>query len=186
MKTPIFVTGNQDKADYLARLLEIPLEHQKLHLDEIQSMSLDEIVGHKVKQAFEIVGKPVLVEDVALGCAVLGNLPGPFVKFFVDAEDGLERMCRMLDGFSDRSARAECVFGYYNGEHLRYMRGGLSGTIADHPRGEGGYGWDRIFCPDGYDGKTRAELTPEQNEATYQVIKPIALFRDFLNSDEPL
>lgn len=182
MALPVFITGNQHKADYLSKLLGIPLEHQKINLDEIQSVSLDEIVTHKVKQAYETAGRPVLVEDVSLGFTALGGLPGPFIKFFVEAEDGLEKLCRMLDGFEEKSARAECVFGYYDGERLELLRGGLSGTIAEHPRGEGGFGWDKIFCPEGFEGQTRAELILEQNEATYQTIKPIAQLRDFLST----
>ncbi len=182
MKTPVFITGNQNKADYLAKLLGMPIEHQKIELDEIQSASLEEIVTHKVKQAYEIVKKPVLVEDVALGFDALGGLPGPFIKFFAESENGLENCCRMLDGFEDRGARAECVFGYYDGTRLELLRGGLSGVIAVQPRGDGGYGWDKIFCPEGYENKTRAELSPEDDEATYRIIKPIAALRELLKS----
>jgi len=177
---PVFITGNQNKADYLSKLLGVRLEHYKVDLDEIQSTNLDEIVTHKVKQAYGLIQKPVLVEDVALNFEALGNLPGPFVKFFVDADDGLEKMCRMCDGLKNRKAQAECVFGYYDGERLELLRGRLDGTIADHPRGDGGFGWDRIFCPEGYENQTRAELTQEQNEETYQMIKPIKQLRELL------
>jgi non-canonical purine NTP pyrophosphatase (RdgB/HAM1 family) len=177
---PVFITGNQNKADYLSRMLGIELQHQKVNLDEIQSTNLDEIVAHKVKQAYELVKKPVLVEDVALSFEALGGLPGPFVKFFVDAKDGLEKMCRMCDSLENRNARAECVFGFYDGERLELLRGGLSGTIADHPQGDGGYGWDQLFCPEGYGGRTRAELTQEENEETYQIIKPFDQLRELL------
>lgn len=177
---PVFITGNQNKADYLSKLLDVQLEHLKVDLDEIQSTNLDEIVAHKVKQAYELVQKPVLVEDVALNFEALGGLPGPFVKFFVDADDGLEKMCRMCDGLENRKARAECVFGYYDGERLELLHGGLDGKIADHPRGDGGFGWDRIFCPEGFEDQTRAELIQEQNEATYQTIKPIEQLRELL------
>lgn len=179
---PVFITGNQHKADYLAKLLGITLEHQKIDLDEIQSIDLDEIVTHKVKQAYTIAGRPVLVEDVALNFTALGGLPGPFIKFFVEAENGLEKLCRMLDSFDDRGAVGECVFGYYDGKRLELLRGSINGTIALHPAGEGGFGWDKIFCPDGYDGKTRAELILEQSDAVYQTIKPIAKVRDLLHS----
>jgi non-canonical purine NTP pyrophosphatase (RdgB/HAM1 family) len=179
---PVFITGNQNKADYLSRILDVQLDHHKIDLDEIQSTSLEEIVTHKVKQAYELMKKPVLVEDVALSFTALGGLPGPFVKFFVDAEDGLEKMCRMCDGLENRNARAACVFGYYDGERLQLLRGGLDGTIAEHPSGDGGYGWDRIFCPEGYDGRTRAELTEEENEATYQKIKPFDQLRRVLRT----
>lgn len=179
---PIFITGNQNKADYLARLLGIELEHRKIELDEIQSVNLDEVVSHKVKQAYEIAGCPVLVEDVSLSFNALGGLPGPFIKFFVEAEDGLENLCRMLDGFGDRTAHGECVYGYYDGERLELLRGEIKGVIAMHPRGEAGFGWDKIFCPEGYKHKTRAELQSDQHDAVYQTIKPIAKLRDLLNS----
>lgn len=41
---PVFITGNADKAAYLARHLGVELNHQKIDLDEIQSTSLEEIV----------------------------------------------------------------------------------------------------------------------------------------------
>lgn len=181
-KLPVFITGNQDKADYLAKMLGIELEHQKVELDEIQSTDLDAIVTHKVMQAYEQLQAPVLVEDVSLGFTTLGGLPGPFIKFFVDAPDGLERLCRMLDGFDDRSARASCTFGYFDGERLELLRGGLAGTIAVSPRGENGFGWDKIFCPDGFDGKTRAELSPSLDAKTYATIKPFAALRQMLEA----
>ena len=65
-KRTTFITGNQHKADYLAKMLGIALEHQKVELDEIQSVDLDVIVAHKVKQAYEQIGRPVLVDDVGL------------------------------------------------------------------------------------------------------------------------
>lgn len=177
---PIFITGNADKAAYLANNLGVELDHQKIDLDEIQSTSLEEIVEHKVRQAYNQIGKPVLVEDVALGFDALGGLPGPFIKFFVDTPNGLDTLCRMLDGFNNRKAEASCVYGYYDGIRLELFRGALGGEIAPSPRGEGGFGWDKIFCPDGYEGKTRAELSAADDHATYTTIKPYTALREFL------
>lgn len=64
MTTIVFITGNQGKADYLANFLDFPVEHIKLDLDELQSMDLRVIVEHKIRQAYAIVKKPVIVEDV--------------------------------------------------------------------------------------------------------------------------
>ena len=180
-KSPVFITGNQDKANYLSNMLGVSLEHQKVDLDEIQSTSLEEIVTHKVRQAYDLVGKPVLVEDVSLGFDALNGLPVPFIKFFIETPDGLEKLCRMLDGFEDRGATAACVFGYYDGRDVRLFRGELLGSIAKHPRGSGGFGFDKILEPNGYGGRTRAELTPEEDEQTYTTIKPFAHLREFLN-----
>ena len=132
MKTITFITGNQYKADYLSRMLGLPLKHRAVDLAEIQSTSLEEVVEHKVRQAYVIAKCPVLVEDVALEFTELGGLPGPFIKFFVEAPNGLENLCRMLDGFDNRSAVAACVFGYYDGQRgssyfaLNFMAPSLS------------------------------------------------------------
>lgn len=181
-KYPVFITGNQHKADYLAKTLGIELPYQKVDLEEIQSISLEEIVEHKVKQAYRIIGRPVLVEDVSLKFTALGELPGPFIKFFIESPDGLERLCRILDSFDDRTARAECVFGYYDGAHLELIRGGLDGSIAEHPRGENGFGFDKILQPNGYSGKTRAELSTVDDIKTYATIKPFDALREYLRS----
>src|SRR5664279_5341154 len=104
-----FITGNQSKADYLAKYLGHPVKHLKIDLDEIQSLDLHKVVEHKVLQAYEKVKGPVLVEDVSLEFAAWGRLPGTFIKFFVD-EVPFETICAMLNG-KDRSAVGKCVFG---------------------------------------------------------------------------
>lgn len=151
-----FITGNQNKADHLAHHLSTEIAHHKVDLDEIQSVDLHAIVEHKVRQAYDIIKSPVLVEDVSLEFSALGALPGPFIKFFVN-ESGLEACCRMLDGFDDRSATGRCTFGYFDGGQVHFFDGELAGQIAMSPRGENGFGWDKIFIPEGSD-VTRAEL----------------------------
>jgi inosine triphosphate pyrophosphatase len=178
MNKVTFITGNQSKAHYLAKYLDVPIAHKKVNLDEIQSLDLKEIVKHKVLQAYEYVKSPVLVEDVSLEFNAFGRLPGTLIKHFVE-EMPFESICRMLDGF-DRTATARCMFGYYDGNEITYFEGALEGTIAEHPAGERGYGWDKIFIPKGYN-VTRASLGEADDKATYLVIKPFEQLRVFLN-----
>jgi non-canonical purine NTP pyrophosphatase (RdgB/HAM1 family) len=173
-----FITGNQNKADYLAKFLGLPVRHQKVDLDELQSLDLREIVDHKVRQAYEVVQSPVLVEDVALEFSAFGRFPGTFIKFLVD-EIPFETICRMLDGLS-RDAVARCVFGYYDGNEVQFFEGSLKGRISENPAGENGFGWDKIFIPEGYD-ITRAEMNESDNEKTYTTIKPFEELRRFLS-----
>jgi inosine triphosphate pyrophosphatase len=179
---PIFISGNQNKIDYLSKTLGFTLDHQKIDLDEIQSADPKIVIEHKVRQAYKLVKRPVLVEDTSLSFIALNNLPGPFVKFFVDAEDGLENMCRMLDGFDDRSAYGSVIYGYFDGKELRFFEGRLNGSIAQHPRGDGGYGWDKIFIPKGYGGLTRAELSPENDMETYNKLRDTKGLLEFLTT----
>jgi len=181
---PIFITGNQNKVNYLSKSLGMVLDHQKIDLDEIQSPNPTIVIEHKVRQAYELLRMPVLVEDTSLSFNALDGLPGTFVKFFVEANDGLESMCRMLDGFDDRSAYASAVYGYYDGKKIEFFSGRLDGFIATGARGEGGYGWDKIFEPIGYNGLTRAELSSQDDIESYNKIRDFDSLRLFLQSIE--
>lgn len=176
-----FITGNQHKADYLSKLLELDIAHQKVEQDELQSLDLHVIVEHKLRQAYALIRRPVLVEDVGLEFQALGKLPGPYIKWFIESA-GEEACCRMLDGFENRSATIHCTFGYYDGEKMTFFDAATPGTISEHPRGKNGFGFDKIFINDGYN-VTRAQMTPEENEQTYRdVMKPFAAVSAFLNS----
>lgn len=182
MKDAVFVTGNQHKADLLARLLGSPIKHEKANVDEIQALDIAVVGEHKAKQAFALLGRPVLVDDFGTYIDAFDGLPGAFTKFFVDADNGMEMTCRMLDAFETRTAIATSVMVYYDGKELRLFRGEVRGVIADHPRGERGIGTDMIFIPDGYNGRTRAELSETEYDEVYMRVRPIEQVRGFLES----
>lgn len=180
---PVFVTGNQHKAAYLERQLGVRLRHVTLELDELQSTDLHAIVAHKLKQAYAIVRQPVLVEDVSLSYAALNGLPGPLIKWFIDIA-GAETCCRMLDGFSDRSAAIYTCFGYYDGRQMRYFDSACAGSISSNPRGENGFGFDTFFIMEG-DQRTRAEMPQTELEHTYaEQMKPFAALREFFAAEQ--
>ena len=155
-----FITGNQKKADFLSKHIGYEVGHLPLELDEIQSLDLRKITEHKVRQAFVKIKSPVLVEDVSLKFKALGNLPGPFIKWFLE-ELGNEKMCRLLDIYKDRSAVGEMYFAYFDGEEIKFFESTATGTISERPRGEHGFGWDPIFIPDG-STKTYGEMAEEE------------------------
>ena len=80
-----------------------------------------------------------------------------------------------------REAVARCVFGYFDGEEVTFFDGSLKGTISLEPAGENGFGWDKIFIPEGYT-VTRAELSHEDDMKTYTTIKPFAQLKIFFDS----
>ena len=161
----------------MTQLLGHPIDHVKIDLDEIQSLDLHEVVKHKLHQAFAEANRPVLVEDVALEFKALGRLPGTFIKWFQE-EISHEELCRLLDG-KDRAAVARCVFGYFDDENEVYFEGSMEGTIPEKPAGVDGFGWDPIFIPEGY-SVTRAELSLEDDQKTYRIIKPLEAVKNFL------
>lgn len=161
-KRVIFVTGNLGKAEQLARYLNYPLAHKKLDLPEIQSLDIKEIVERKAREAYKRVKMPVLVEDTSLVFKALGKLPGPLIKWFL-LELGNNGLCRLLDGYKDRSALAKVCFGFYDGKKFKTFESQTLGKIVSFPKGKMGFGWDPIFVPLGQN-KTLAEMTPEEQK----------------------
>lgn len=183
MKTrPLFVTGNLHKTEQFERLLGIPIDHRNIDLDEIQSKSPEEVIEHKVRQAYSIAKRPVFVDDFSFWFDELNGLPGPFIKFFLHGEDALEKLCRLADGLESRRVTARAYFGYFDGSDLTIIHGELHGEITQHPRGEAGYaiGTDFVFAVDGYDGKTRGELSQQLYDEVYRIVRATDRVTNFL------
>lgn len=157
-----YVTGNSKKAETLSRYLDLPVAHVKMELQEIQSMSLEESIFYKAKYAYDQLHCPVLVEDVWLQFNALGKLPGPLIKLF-SQELGNCGLCYILQGFEDRSAVAQSIFGLYDGKRLEIFIGQREGIISEYPRGIPEFGWDAIFIPEDAE-KTWAEMNLEEKE----------------------
>jgi len=170
MKKITFITGNDGKAAELSRLLGIPLNHRKIDIDEIQELDLEKLIKHKALLAFDKVKSPILVEDTSLTFEALGKIPGPFIKWFLK-EIGNIGLCRMLNSFDSRKAIFTTMFAYYDGKELKIFRKSTSGSIANVPRGNNGFGWDALFIPKG-STKTRGEMTHAEQDF-YTARKPL-------------
>ena len=177
MKEITYITGNQHKAKYLAKYLGYPVTHQKIDLEEIQSLNPREVIKHKVRQAYEIVKNPVVVEDTGLEFDALNGLPGTLIKHFVERMS-FENICALLDG-KDRSATARCVVGYFDGKEEVYFEGSIDGTIANKPAGDGSFGFAEIFIPEGFT-QTQSELNEKDHEIMYLKMKPLRQLKEFL------
>ena len=182
-----FITGNQAKADYLAKWLGHDVPHQKIELDEIQSLDPRVVVEHKVRQAYQKVGKLVLVEDVSLSFnAFGGRLPGTLIKWFLE-ELGNEGILKLLAGFEDRTATASIIYGLYDGEQLHFFEGRQTGRITTELPTEsrdgwhGSKSWNSTFIPDGAD-KTYAEMTDDELLPFSHRAKAIEKLRVFLDT----
>ena len=163
-----FVTSNPGKAREASAFLGRPVEARPLDLPEIQSLDFREVARAKALVAVRVLGVPVLVEDSGLSVAGWGGFPGPFTKWITMGALGQEGLARMVDGFSDRSAEAVSVLavarpGATEAEVL-VAEGRVTGSIALHPRGERGFGWDVLFIPEG-GTRTYAEMAEAEKNA---------------------
>ena len=177
MRDFVFVTGNKDKITMLESFLGYSVQHHDLDLSEIQSLDVYEVTERKAKDAYRVINKPVLVDDVSLEISSLNGLPGPFIKFFLKSID-CKGVCKMADISTDRSATARLVFGFFDGENYRYVDGVIRGSIAKQPKGDvtklTQMGWNSIFIPDGQ-SKTIAEM--EESDLINYTPRGIAVFK---------
>ena len=178
----VFITGNANKARYVAQWLGEAVQHHKLDLDELQTFDLHQLVEHKARQAYDLLKKPVLIEDAQLSFTALGRLPGPFIKWFIEELD-YPGLIKLLDGYDDRSAHGVCCYALFDGKTMRFFEGEMHGTIAKEPRGSGGFGFDLIFINDGYT-ITRAEMSEEDYARTSYRKLALDKLVDYLRHEE--
>lgn len=157
----LLVTTRAEKAEE-ARRLGFDVAQQAMELPEPQALDPEEIVEAKARAAFARAGHAVLVEDSGLAVAAWRGFPGALVKW-METTVGLDGIARMLDAFPDRTATAVCVVAWFDGTSLGVGRGEVRGTIAAVPRGAGGFGWDRLFVPEG-ESRTFAEMAPAEKD----------------------
>ena len=157
----VFVTSRAEKA-LEAERLGFDIERLDLDLPEPQALDPSEIVEAKARAAYAVVSRPVLVEDSGLAIRAWGGFPGALVKW-LEKSAGVAALARMLDAFPDRSATATCAIGFCDGGEVLTARGETHGSIARSPRGEGGFGWDVLFIPEG-SSQTFAEMAPAEKD----------------------
>ena len=122
----------------------------------------------KARAAAAGTGAAAIADDSGIEAAALGGAPGVRSARYAgeDATDA-ENLAKLLAEAQPGSALAYvCVIAYVDGAEERLFEGRCTGTLAGHPRGEGGFGYDPAFVPDDVsDGRTMAELAPEEKDA---------------------
>ncbi|MBL8149414.1 MAG: RdgB/HAM1 family non-canonical purine NTP pyrophosphatase [Blastocatellia bacterium] len=160
MEKLYFLTGNSNKVREAQEILGIEIEQVAIDLDEPQTVEVESVIDYKARQAYSKLQHPVIVEDTGLSLNAWNGLPGALIKWFLE-RIGNEGLIKMLQPFDDRSAKAVTIVGFFDGSRLVVARGEVSGTISTEVLGENGFGWDKIFIPEGYN-RTFAQMDKEE------------------------
>ncbi len=163
MYPEFFATKNANKLREVNEILGRSLEQIAVELYEPQGLDVAEVIREKAEDAFHKTGKFVLVEDTALEFLAWNGLPGALIKWFLETV-GNEGLLKMLVGVENRRAIAKTAVGFFDGNKSHVFVGEIEGMISKTVRGSGGFGWDPIFIPDGFD-KSFAEMTSEEKNA---------------------
>jgi non-canonical purine NTP pyrophosphatase (RdgB/HAM1 family) len=159
----ILVSTNPNKGIEAERILGMPLLRVSLALPEIQAATVEDVTRYKVEVARTKGYNRLIVEDVSLGFDELGNFPGPYVRWLLEAAGG-KGLAAIAYALNNRAAKAQCCVGYWNGREVKTFLGVTAGEILVQPRGERHFGWDAWFQPRGAT-KTFAEMTHDEKDA---------------------
>lgn len=162
-EAPVLVTNNPGKAREVAAILGVPLERLDIDLPEIQALDVAAVARQKAEAAFARAGRPVIVEDTGLYVDALRGLPGALVRWFL-ATVGPDGICAMIPSGAERGATARTAVAYCDGASVEVLTGETRGVIVPHPAGEGGFGWDAIFRPEGA-SRTFAQMAQREKDA---------------------
>jgi XTP/dITP diphosphohydrolase len=122
----------------------------------------------KARAAAGATGGPAIADDSGVEAAALGGRPGVrSARFAGEGATDEENLAKLLREAPAGSPLAYvCVIAYVDAERERLFEGRCTGTLAAQPRGDGGFGYDPAFLPDDVsDGRTMAELAPEEKDA---------------------
>lgn len=134
----------------------------------------------KARDAFAATGLAAVADDSGLEVAALNGMPGVLSarwsgKHGDDAANTALLLAQLRDVPDERRGAAfvsACALAAPSGEVV--VRGEWTGSIAPQPRGDGGFGYDPVFIPDGSD-RTAAELRPEEKDAVSHRGRALAL-----------
>ena len=135
------------------------------------------------------LGVPAVADDSGIEVDALGGAPGPRSARYAGEEatdeENLRMLIRAVAGVpaEGRTARYRCVsvVAWPDGREVS-AEGTCEGTLVSKPRGTGGFGYDPVFVPAGWD-KTMAELRPDEKDRISHRGRAFRALRELLARD---
>lgn len=134
----VFATGNKSKfyeASTIAKKFTVELEQVKIDINEIQHHEAIEITKAKVVDAWNVIQKPLVVNDSSWAIPALGGFPGGYMKDVTNWLSTEDFMNLMKDKHDRRMILSEVV-AFYDGETLNMFTHEREGFFHDTPKGK--------------------------------------------------
>jgi len=128
----------------------------------------------KARYIYQKYGKDCFADDSGLEVEVLNNAPGVRSARYAgeskDSQDNMNLLLENLKGKKNRKARFRTVIACVIDGQEFVFEGIINGEIKEQGFGKNGFGYDPIFCPEGYD-QTFAELSSEiKNQISHRAL----------------
>lgn len=179
--TLVIASANVDKAAEIADILGVvpglTLVPRPADVPDVEETgeTLEANARLKARALCEATGLAAVADDTGLEVDALDGAPGVYsARYSREGATYADNVAKMLAELArvgattpgSRRARFRSVafVAYPDGSEL-WVEGAVDGTITADARGDGGFGYDPIFAPDGFDGRTFAEMSAGEKHA---------------------
>jgi XTP/dITP diphosphohydrolase len=177
----VLASANRDKAAEIAAILasvaDVTLVPRPDDVPDVEETgeTLKDNARLKAVALATATGLPAVADDTGLEVEALDGAPGVYSARFAGEgatyADNVAMLVSELDRVGAvtpeaRSARFRSVafVAWPDGSEL-WAEGEVTGVITPDPRGDGGFGYDPLFAPDGFDGRTFAQMTRDEKHS---------------------
>lgn len=191
MKQLIFASNNRHKADEIRALLNnrfeiITLKEAGIDIDIPEPHdTLEKNASEKSSVIFKLTGKDCFSEDSGLEVEALKGAPGVksarYAGIHANANENNELLLQNMKNMKNRNAVFKTVISLIINGNEYLFEGTCNGKIALTPSGTGGFGYDPLFIPDGYD-HTFASLGLDVKSAISHRKKAVEQMNAFLKT----
>lgn len=197
----LFATANKNKlreaAEILGDMVQV-ISPSELNINadvEETGETLQDNSILKARTLYDLSGLDCFADDTGLEVEVLNGAPGVLTARYAacfpggalphDSEANMNRLLEELSEYSSpesRRARFRTVITLiYEGRQYCF-EGIVSGTIAREKAGNSGFGYDPIFIPDGFGGRTMAEISEDEKNAISHRGRALRAMAEFLST----
>ncbi|MDF2156280.1 non-canonical purine NTP diphosphatase [Algoriphagus sp. CAU 1675] len=146
--------------------------------------TLEHNAFQKARYVKENYGVDCFADDTGLEVEALAGAPGVYSGRYAGEprsdERNIELLLKNMQGLENRKARFRTVIALIlDGEEFQF-EGIAKGEILEEKVGEGGFGYDPVFCPEGYE-KTFAELSLDEKNQISHRGKAVRALIEFLS-----
>jgi XTP/dITP diphosphohydrolase len=178
----LIATTNPDKLQEIVSILgDLPLDLKTLKdfpdvtIAEEHGVTFAENAREKARHYARATGLLTVAEDSGFEVEALNCEPGIYSARYLRPDatyperfEAIYKAIGKVDGkkaSENKAARFVCALALASGDDILFeTKGVVEGQLADKPSGNGGFGYDPIFCYPPY-GKTFAEVSPERKMA---------------------
>lgn len=189
MKTLLFATGNPHKVKEVREILAERYEVKSLHdigCQEDIPETAPTLEGNALLKARYVVdryGMDCFAEDTGLEVDALGGAPGVFSARYAGEDKNpkanMSLLLKNLEEQPNRNAQFRTVIALCLEGKEFLFEGIVRGVIAKIPSGEGGFGYDPVFVPEGY-SQSFAQIPAEEKNRISHRGKAVSKLLEFL------